>query len=125
MEFNINDYEKIIKKDFKWLKKQPHTTERDHIELIIKNSPYFIYFDDECNNIKKIETKDGDIVVLNNILTERKDVEKMKDDLNTIAKIFWKQFKKRIQFFILKPEQTMETLNEEDMEKVGWIRKPK
>jgi len=49
----------------------------------------------------------------------------MREDLSKIVKLFMKQFKKRIQFFILKPEQTIEILNEEDMEKVGWVRKSK
>lgn len=123
--FNKDDYEKIIEKDLEWLMKQPHTAERDHIKLIIKNSPYLIYFADEYSEIKKIEIKDGDIIVLNNILTDFKNIKKMREDLSKIVKLFMKQFKKRIQFFILKPEQTIEILNEEDMEKVGWVRKSK
>lgn len=38
MRLNKEGYERLIKEDLAWLMEQPRTLERDHIELIVKQS---------------------------------------------------------------------------------------
>lgn len=40
---NREGYEKLIQEDLEWLRKQPRTLEREHIELIVSQSPDQLY----------------------------------------------------------------------------------
>lgn len=43
MKMNKDAYIEIIKEDIVWLRKQPRTCEREHIEIVLNNSIQFNY----------------------------------------------------------------------------------
>jgi len=125
LQLNKNSYDKLIEDDIKWLLKQQKTLERDHIKRVLEFSSNSLYFGNINNNPEKINIDDGDIIVLKNMEITSENSESFKNNLNNISKRFFKLFRKRIQFFVLKKNQNLEVLNEKEMEKIGWIRKKK
>jgi hypothetical protein len=74
--------------------------------------------------LEKLDLKDGNIIILK-VDEETHTSKVFKEKLMSLSKIFFKQLRKRIFFFILKPEHEISISDQEEMEKTGWIRKEK
>lgn len=46
MQLNRQAYQKLVDEDLEWLSKQPRTLEREHIEIIVRNSVRAYYGDE-------------------------------------------------------------------------------
>jgi hypothetical protein len=76
---------------------------------------------DDIIDLEKLDIEDGTII----ILKVDSETYKFKDQISKKLRMILKELRKKIFFFILNPNQEISTLNQEEMEKFGWIRKEK
>jgi hypothetical protein len=79
------------------------------------------FLKDNIIDVKKLDLKDNNII----ILKVDNETYKCKDQISKQLRMILKELRKKIFFFILNPNQEISTLNQEEMENFGWIRKEK